>query len=123
MCQASRADVPSRRAQERAEELLTSYLLPCQAEDWKQNRAFNLRGSEGRLWRLADRSALGHDSVIRQGRMGVSVWPIGLGVAADRILGLMLYLQDDEDYVYMTGCHAMRVRGPREVNGDYGGMI
>lgn len=111
-------------AVERAEGLLTSYLLPRQAEDWQENRAFNVRGSAGRLWRLTDLEPFTtHRAVVRQDKVGISVWPIGLAIAADRMLALTLYLQSDENLVYISGCRDYLTAGPLEVYGDYGGLI
>lgn len=98
-------------AEERAEGLLRDYLTPEQLKDWRQHRAFNVRGSSGSLFRVSPSNRGRHVSVIRkQGNvkgwgLGIAAWPIGLDIEADWALAMLLYLKEDENLVVRTGCH------------------
>lgn len=128
-------------ARERSEALLREYLTPEQLADWEGNRAFNVRGSDGSLFRLTPALHGSHSSVVRRGPvrptdpneakyyaspdgthgLGICVWPHGLQVVpADWALALMLYLQANEDQVVRTGCHGT---GPAYEINDYEGRL
>ncbi len=94
-----------REAERRAEELLLTMLTPEQAEDWKANKAFNVRGSAGNLWRINPKQNGSHAAMIRQDGHGTAVWPIGLEIKADIAIAMLLCLGDSESNVYRSGCH------------------
>ena len=119
----------SRSASARAQALLLEHLTPEQAADWKANQAFNVRGSNGRLWRVAPGHAGRHTSMVREDGTGTAVWPVDLLLRADWALAMLLHLTAHEYRVYESGCHA-RLTYPSVPTGndaflptDYGGKL
>jgi hypothetical protein len=97
------------QAEERAEELLFEFLLPEQQKDWKETGAFNVRGSDGRLHRIDPEGGHYGGYVVSDYSdltwNITNVWPVGLGIPADRALAMMLYLLNDATAVWNSGCH------------------
>lgn len=122
-CTRARAgDSPDAKA--RAEGLLREHLTPGQLKDWAQNRAFNVRGSQGGLYRLTPGFHGRHSSVVRHSdRLGIAVWPVDLLIEADWALALMLYFKADEETVVYSGCHGPRQELLTGRHNDYNGEI
>jgi hypothetical protein len=136
-CEQRRAEAG---AVERSEALLLEYLTPEQAKDWKRYRAFNVRGSDGGLFRIrpsrsgyhqsvvrltppgtaVDRYQLAYQQVIGGRAYGTAVWPIGLQLSADWALAMLLYLQSNEQQVLESGCHGWV---PAKGISDYQGAL
>lgn len=123
-----RSPLPDEAACERAEAELVRHLTPEQRRDWRKNGGFNVRGSNGALFRLRPKRAPRHTSVVmlddpfsRTGGLGISIWPVGLEIHADWALAMLLYLKDDAYSVIRGGCHELRL----STNGihDYGGRL
>jgi hypothetical protein len=109
-------------ADRRAEELLASFLTPEQQADWRIRRAFNVRGSNGNLYRLDHTQAYSNMGCVQGGTgMGLAVWCEGLDIPADWALGLMFHLQAHESEVIRTGCKVYY--GSRFWPTDYGGKL
>lgn len=129
-CEACRAQALARdpEAQARAEGLLQQHLTPEQADDWRASRAFNVRGSNGSLFRLTASERGSHSSVVREEyllpdpafSLGVAVWPVGLQIEADWALSMLLYLRANETEVVNSGCHGRMMKANIT---DYGGKL
>jgi hypothetical protein len=111
------------KAEKRAERLLREFLLPEQEQDWEKDEAFNVRGSDGKVYRLCPGGGHYGGYVVGDQSANVwnltNVWPVGLAIAADRALAMMLYVMDDASLVYSSGCHDAH---PIELS-TYGGKI
>lgn len=94
-----------KESEQRAEQLLASYLSPGQLEDWKRNRGFDVHGSNGRLYRINPMRANSWDAVVRDDGWGTDVYPCGLKLAADWALAMMLHLKAHASEVERSGCH------------------
>lgn len=133
-----RPHVEGRDAKEKAESLLLPMLIPEQRRGWAKHRAFSVRGSKGRLWRIDAGRIFRHTSMVREDGIGTAVWPMlngsyegGSIVQGDFAIAMLLYLKDDEQRVYQSGCHEYVFHPPfvegsgRElfVPTDYGGKL
>lgn len=114
----------------RAEGLLLDHLTPEQATDWMQNRAFNVRGSQGWLYRLDPGKSPHWWSIAREDGLGTAAWPVGLDIPADWALAMMLYLQANEVRVLGVGCQVQlfnrttsRYLRRSYLISDYGGKL
>jgi hypothetical protein len=115
-------------AYQRSEALLKSFLCPEQWKDWEAWGAFNLRGSDGALYRIVVAQGgrnycHGYPAcIIDQGRLGSNVWAqfhYGVLPSADHALTLMLHVMDNVYSVARIGCHDRYSTAPH----DYGGAI
>lgn len=86
-------------ARQKAEDLLARYLIPAQLKDWKKNRAFNVRGSNRRIYRVYSQHVVRSDGYL------TNVWVSNLRIPADAVLGIMFYLQSNAREVEDSGCH------------------
>jgi hypothetical protein len=93
------------KADAKAEDLLRRFLTPAQQKEWDTKRQITVVGSEGGTFRLTPRVRGTHSAVVRNGRLGVAVWPVGIEIEADWALTMMLYLMSDEPNVVASGCH------------------
>jgi hypothetical protein len=92
-------------AEKKSEKLLKSMISPEQYEDWRSNRAFDVRGSDSKLYRVVWGGPYNAMGIINQMGIRSNVWPHGLGLPADSALGMMLYLVNDAPLAWRTGCH------------------
>lgn len=96
-------------AEKRAEGLLREFLLPEQAQDWEENQAFNVRGSNKQVYRIYPEGGHYGGCIISDYKLQTwnltNVWPVGLAIPADRALAMMMYLLNDANAVYNNGCH------------------
>lgn len=89
----------------KAEGLLAEMLSPDQLKDWESNRAFDVRGSDGDIYRIVYSGPYSATGVVNRFGMRSNVWPNGLTVPADQAIGMLLYVMNDAEKAYRTGCH------------------
>ena len=94
---------PTKKAIAKAESLLRRYLTPEQRTEWELHQKLTLRGSDGSLFVITPRRAPSHNAVLREDGLGISVWPVGMAIAADWALSMKLYLEHDEHRVVGSG--------------------
>src|SRR5580765_832330 len=104
-CKEARRRRYTPEADQRAEQLLRRYLSEQQVFEWEQSRSIVVRGSHSSLFRLTPSLSGFHDSVVREDGLGIAVWPIGLDIAADWTLAMMLRIEANENKVVSAGCH------------------
>lgn len=91
------------RARRRARTLLRRYLNSDQLEDQKKTGCFNVRGSNGRLYRISSRGRL--PSFVDDQGDGRNAWPMGLGaIGGDVALALALWLQAEAQWIEQIAC-------------------
>jgi len=89
----------------KAEALLRRFLSDEQIDQWERYQSILVEGDTKEVFRLTPGFYPAHNSVVRKvDELGISVWPIGLTIAADWVLAMMLYLQNDADLVVNSGC-------------------
>lgn len=77
-----------------------------QKRDWIKNRAFNVKGKSGSLYRLAPYEDRYHHRLVRYDGTGLHAWPRNVeNIKADWALGMMLYLVNNDAEVSHVACH------------------
>jgi hypothetical protein len=123
-CARIRAQGADPDAKARAEELLVSYLSPEQAADFEEHRAFDVRGSNGGLYRLYAHptpyasAALVAECGANKCTVVINVWPdLAAHLPGDVMLAVMLHLVNNEPALLAKGCRdlaPLSMRGPGE---------
>jgi hypothetical protein len=94
------------KAEQRAEELLKSMISPEQYADWASNRAFDILGSDGRIYRIVGRSGgYRNSAIVDSNGVRANIWPSGLSIDADKAISLLLHMSADAETTWRVGCH------------------
>lgn len=95
--------------EQRARQLLLEHLLPVQREDYEENAGFNIRASNGALFRLHHMKCV-HNNIVSESARVYGVWPFfympgGILPMDDVLLSQKLGLESDRcQYMLRIAC-------------------